>query len=146
MHILSVQVCILVELYERVRSFVPLVEACASPEAEQAAAPGSHCHGAGGGGGAHLQSSASCWSWSWPCFKDLGFLLCHLAISQLMNSIKFNRDFISCILVKTNTVFTQLFLKCILPFFHLSNLLLWFAVLFSLPWTRTLKVAVLQCT
>lgn len=145
MHILSVQVCILVELYERVRSFVPLVEACASPEAEQAAAPGSHCHG-GGGGGAHLQSSASCWSWSWPCFKDLGFLLCHLAISQLMNSIKFNRDFISCILVKTNTVFTQLFLKCILPFFHLSNLLLWFAVLFSLPWTRTLKVAVLQCT
>lgn len=48
MHILSVQVCILVELYERVRSFVPLVEACASPEAEQAAAPGSHCHGGGG--------------------------------------------------------------------------------------------------
>lgn len=42
--------------------------------------------------------------------------LTHLAISQLMSSIKFNKDFITCVLVKTNTVFPQLYLQLILVF------------------------------
>lgn len=112
-----VQFCILTVFYQRMRRFVPHVGRHKPPPAEQAA-DSALATGASLQGSTRWQTCLPVPSGSsWLCSKDLGFPVCHLAISQLINSIKINNNFIPCLLVKTNTVFLQLFLQFILTFY-----------------------------